>query len=60
MKIQYIAEHPSGKKGEIKEVGDQFGKYLILRAKAVKYQEKEVKEVVETKEEKAPKKTKAK
>ena len=56
MKIQYIADHPSGKKGDIKEVANDFGKYLILRDKAVKYEDK----VVETKEEKAPKKTKAK
>ncbi len=56
MKIQYIADHASGKKGEIKTVGDQFGKYLILRDKAVKYVEK----VQETKEEKVKVKTKAK
>lgn len=55
MKIQYIANHPSGKVGDIAEVGDQFANYLILRKKAVKYEE-----VVATKEEKAPKKTKAK
>jgi ribosomal protein L9 len=60
MIIQYIADHESGKKGEIKEVGEHFGKYLILRSKAVKYVEKEVKEVLETKEEKAPRKTKEK
>lgn len=53
MKVEYIKNHNSGKVGDVKEVADEFGYYLILSGKAKELKSKRI-----TKEDKTEYKTK--
>ena len=53
MKVEYIKSHESGRKGEVKEVSDEFGKYLIISGRV-----KELKQPIKTKEDKTEYETK--